>query len=124
MNQCDGGAWRFVFVLAERQTEEDGLSAALVSFVLVSSLVVKTLCGSLVLSLISFIRAFLHLCLHRLVLRFTSSLRPLLHRFFTTLSLPSILDFSFLPSVLIRFYFLSSFNFSRLFFTRRLNISS
>lgn len=70
MNQCDGGAWRFVFILAERHTEEDGLSAALVSFVLVSSLVLKTLCGSLVLSLISFIRAFLHLCLHRLVFTF------------------------------------------------------
>lgn len=41
MNQCDGGAWRFVFVLAERQTEEDGLSAALVSFVLVSSFALR-----------------------------------------------------------------------------------
>lgn len=41
MNQCDGGAWRFVFVLAERHTEEDGLSAALVSFVLVSSFALR-----------------------------------------------------------------------------------
>lgn len=38
MNQSAGGAWRFVFSPAERHTEEDGLSAAFVSFVLVSSL--------------------------------------------------------------------------------------
>ena len=103
----------------------DKLSAAYVSFVLISSFVVKMLCDSLVLSLGSFIKAFLHLCLHRLVFTF--------HFITSSFSAPRLY---FLPSLTFHFpfpssrqsslgsNFLSSFDFSRLFFTRRLNISS